>query len=132
MDLFLADWVKRGVKGRTSPEASAEGFQGFPADAYQFLADLKANNTKEWMRANLTRYQDHVKEPLRQLVVLVGDPMVWHLRWIVMAPQQGAGLADGPGVQAEPGAYVPVGGQLAARCQFSVGPRVPDPHTGFD
>lgn len=35
---------------------------------FHFLADLKANNTKEWFAENKTRYEETVREPLRAFV----------------------------------------------------------------
>ncbi len=46
-------------------------FAGFTEETFQFLKELEKNNSKEWMNkddgANKRRYQEHLREPLRQL-----------------------------------------------------------------
>jgi uncharacterized protein (TIGR02453 family) len=37
-------------------------------DLFQFLKDLKANNSREWFQQNKTRYETDVREPLLQFV----------------------------------------------------------------
>ncbi len=43
-------------------------FAGIPADAVAFYRELAGNNTKAWWAANKGRYDDHVREPLAQLL----------------------------------------------------------------
>lgn len=50
----------------------ANEFTGFDPDAFQFFAELKQNNHKEWMQANQTRYQTYVREAFRALFRDVG------------------------------------------------------------
>ncbi len=38
------------------------------SDLFQFLADLKENNSKEWFHANKKRYEAQVREPLLQFI----------------------------------------------------------------
>jgi len=38
-------------------------FPGFSKNAVQFLADLKANNTREWFAENKTIYEQEIKQP---------------------------------------------------------------------
>ena len=33
-------------------------FKGFPAELFDFLAELAANNNRAWFQANKSRYQD--------------------------------------------------------------------------
>jgi uncharacterized protein (TIGR02453 family) len=47
--------------------ASAGG-RLFTDDTLQFLADLHHNNDRDWFLANKHRYEDHVREPARELI----------------------------------------------------------------
>lgn len=44
----------------------------FTADTFQFLTDLRANNSKEWFEANRKRYEAHGKGPLTEFVRAMG------------------------------------------------------------
>ena len=44
------------------------GFPGFPAEMMQFLRGLKRNNRREWFQPRKHLYDQHVKEPMLQLV----------------------------------------------------------------
>ncbi len=44
-----------------------------PAATIQFLADLDANNTKEWFAANKKRYENELKKPGRALAETVNE-----------------------------------------------------------
>lgn len=48
-------------------------FEGFSTDAFQFLSELKENNTDEWMHKNgeenRIRYKNVVREPLRHFLI---------------------------------------------------------------
>jgi uncharacterized protein (TIGR02453 family) len=42
-------------------------FRGFPPEALEFLADLEANNDRDWFKANRARYDEHVVAPATAL-----------------------------------------------------------------
>jgi uncharacterized protein (TIGR02453 family) len=48
-------------------------FTGFPQDALDFLAELKANNNKAWFEANKTRYRSAIVEPAVAFVADLGE-----------------------------------------------------------
>jgi hypothetical protein len=43
-------------------------FRGFQEEAFQFFADLGENNTVEWFSENEPRFEEHVKQPMADLV----------------------------------------------------------------
>ncbi len=43
-------------------------FDGIPATAVRFYAELEQNNNREWWQAHATAYQESVKGPLRALL----------------------------------------------------------------
>jgi uncharacterized protein (TIGR02453 family) len=43
------------------------GFRGFPEQALEFLADLEANNDRDWFKANRTRYDEFLVAPATAL-----------------------------------------------------------------
>jgi len=43
-------------------------FAGFPPDAWTFLTDLEADNTKAFFDANRRRYDDDIASPSKALV----------------------------------------------------------------
>lgn len=53
----------------------AREFHGFSADAFAFLSELQANNTKEWMDAHRERWQSQVLEPMRALFADLGPAL---------------------------------------------------------
>ncbi len=53
--------AKRGTKSK-APEAAP--FTGFPADLFDFLAELRRNNDREWFTGNKQRYRESVVEPM--------------------------------------------------------------------
>jgi len=50
-------------------------FQGFPKASFDFLADLKANNSREWFEDNRHRYDAHWKTPALDLIDTLAEPM---------------------------------------------------------
>jgi uncharacterized protein (TIGR02453 family) len=40
----------------------------FTKDLFKFLVDLRANNNREWFRANKSRYEEAVKEPALEFI----------------------------------------------------------------
>lgn len=47
-------------------------FAGFPREAPSFLADLAANNARDWFERNRERYAAHVLAPAKQFVAALG------------------------------------------------------------
>lgn len=50
-------------------------FRGFPPEALSFLQQLAANNNREWFQANKSDYDTHLKQPLDELVLSLGDEL---------------------------------------------------------
>lgn len=49
--------------------------RGFTQDTFAFLADLKANNNRDWFEANRDRYDAHWRAPALDLIADVADGM---------------------------------------------------------
>ena len=47
----------------------------FTPDLFEFLLELRANNSREWFQANKGRYEQHVKEPLIQFIADFGPKL---------------------------------------------------------
>ncbi len=47
----------------------AGGTQYFTEETFAFLRDLKANNDRDWFKANKDRYEAHVKEPAIRFIL---------------------------------------------------------------
>ena len=50
-----------------------EGFSGFPAASQQFLAELAANNRREWLQEQRERYQRELLAPAQDFCVALGQ-----------------------------------------------------------
>jgi uncharacterized protein (DUF2461 family) len=48
-------------------------FAGFPRDGLAFLAELAANNQRDWFAAHRQRFQSQLLEPAQQFVVALGE-----------------------------------------------------------
>ncbi len=48
-------------------------FDGFPTAGLQFLAELAANNNKEWFNANKTRFKEDLQQPALEFVRVMGE-----------------------------------------------------------
>jgi uncharacterized protein (TIGR02453 family) len=48
-------------------------FSGFPPEGIQFLADLAANNNREWFQANKNTYQEQLLKPAQRFVLALGE-----------------------------------------------------------
>lgn len=46
------------------------------SNAFQFMSELYENNRKEWFDANRTRYEQDVREPIKQLASALSGPMM--------------------------------------------------------
>jgi uncharacterized protein (TIGR02453 family) len=53
--------------------AANQPFEGFRPEAIQFLADLAANNRREWFQARKADYERLLKEPMEDLVESLAD-----------------------------------------------------------
>ena len=51
-------------------------FEGFSPETLEFLRNLEANNNKVWFEAHRQEYQAYLLQPLRDLVVDMGDFML--------------------------------------------------------
>lgn len=47
----------------TKEEVKETKEASFGPELFSFLADLRANNNREWFAANKNRYEEHVLEP---------------------------------------------------------------------
>lgn len=50
-------------------------FDGFPQNAFTFLAELAENNEKAWFEANKSRYEQSVLEPAKGFITAVGNQL---------------------------------------------------------
>ncbi|MEM9780635.1 MAG: DUF2461 family protein, partial [Pseudomonadota bacterium] len=50
-------------------------FNSFSPDALRFLAELKANNTKEWFVENRRPYEVNLKDPGRQFAAEMAEAL---------------------------------------------------------
>ena len=48
-------------------------FSGFPPEGIQFLADLAANNNRQWFEANKKTYQEQLLKPAQSFVLALGE-----------------------------------------------------------
>jgi uncharacterized protein (DUF2461 family) len=68
MDVILFLAGKGEPQPPLVPKPPAPGvFHGFTPDTFTFLAELRQNNTAQWMEANNERYKRVLREPLRAL-----------------------------------------------------------------
>lgn len=63
-------------------------FDGFPKETMRFLRDLKKNNDRDWFNANKPRYEQHVKEPMQQLLSTLAARMKGVHPEIVLEPKK--------------------------------------------
>jgi AAA domain (dynein-related subfamily)/Conserved hypothetical protein (DUF2461) len=70
--LALANTIDRQRRQPKPPNATPR----LPADAFAFLADLRANNNAAWMSANRARYQQSLREPFRKLLEAVAERFI--------------------------------------------------------
>jgi uncharacterized protein (TIGR02453 family) len=57
-------------------ESEEKRFKGFSPKTLKFLKNLKANNNKVWFKAHKADYEDYVLQPMRDLVMDLGDFML--------------------------------------------------------
>src|SRR5262249_23937955 len=68
-------------------------FNGFRPEAFQFLADLAAHNTKKWFDAHRQEFIKYLDEPLRALVTALGPFMRARRSDLETAPKSGKTLS---------------------------------------
>jgi uncharacterized protein (TIGR02453 family) len=61
-------------------------FEGFPADTVKFLAELAANNNREWFQANKDRYERSVRAPAIAFIEAMARPLERVSRHIYVDP----------------------------------------------
>lgn len=54
----------------------ASGFAGFPPEMIQFFRSLKRNNRREWFQPRKHLYEQHVKEPMLELVAAINTELM--------------------------------------------------------
>jgi len=57
-------------------ETEDKSFRGFSPKTFKFLRGLKANNNKAWFQTHRTDYEEYVLQPLRDMVMDLGDFML--------------------------------------------------------
>lgn len=57
-------------------ETEEKRFSGFSPKTLKFLRGLKTNNNKAWFQAHRADYEKYVLQPLRDLVIDLGDFML--------------------------------------------------------
>jgi uncharacterized protein (TIGR02453 family) len=68
--------VKRAAEqSLPSVAAGAGAFAGFPADLFQFLAELGLNNEREWFEPRKQRYESSVLEPALAFIRAMGPQL---------------------------------------------------------
>ncbi|MCZ4281095.1 DUF2461 domain-containing protein [Kiloniella laminariae] len=53
----------------------SSGFSGFPKAGFDFLDELKENNTRDWFQANKKRYRETLQDPLLDFIQAMVDPL---------------------------------------------------------
>lgn len=80
VDVLFALASKQAKKGKAKRKvgtlAPKGEFGGFSRDAFTFLTDLAANNNDEWFSEHKKEFQAKVREPLRDLVTVLGERFV--------------------------------------------------------
>ena len=67
---------KRAPRPAQPPAAAGAGaFAGFPADLFQFLAELGLNNEREWFEPRKHRYESSVLEPALAFIRAMGPQL---------------------------------------------------------
>ncbi len=74
--LELADVAIAAAVAQQQHRPERDPFGGFCSDTFDFLAELKDNNTRDWMTTNRERYQFVLREPLVELCQAVADRYV--------------------------------------------------------
>ena len=81
-------------------------FRGFPPEALEFLAELEANNDRDWFKANRARYDEQLVAPARALgadLADLGEPKLFR-------PFNDTRFHPGPAIKEHLGLAVGYGG----------------------
>ena len=70
IDAVLSGVVQRDTKERAE-ELEDQSTPSISTEAYSFLAELRENNSKEWFNANRQRYEEHVRDPVAEVLEAV-------------------------------------------------------------
>lgn len=62
-------------------------FGGFPRDGLEFLQQLKKHNNRSWFQSHKEAYEQCVKQPMEELVVLIGEGLRRFAPEIVAEPK---------------------------------------------
>lgn len=63
----------------------------FTPEFFEFLLDLRANNDREWFKANKGRYERHVKEPMLRFIEDFAGPLRTISKHFVADPRANGG-----------------------------------------
>jgi uncharacterized protein (TIGR02453 family) len=63
-------------------------FSGFPAEALEFLRDLKLNNNRDWFQPRKQIYDEKVRGPMLELVAALGDEIAGFAPELVTDPKK--------------------------------------------
>lgn len=66
-------------------------FTGFPAGTLQFLAELEANNDRDWFESNRDRYESLVREPALDFVSSMDAPLQRISEHLTAVPKKAGG-----------------------------------------
>jgi len=66
-------------------------FKGFPAELFDFLAELAANNNSAWFQANKSRYQDVVVTPMTEFIVAMAPRLEAISEHFIADPRRNGG-----------------------------------------
>ncbi|MEM7585223.1 MAG: DUF2461 domain-containing protein [Acidobacteriota bacterium] len=63
----------------------------FSPELFEFLRELAENNNRDWFQANKSRYEDHVRDPMLQLISDFGGPLRKISRSFMADPRKSGG-----------------------------------------
>jgi uncharacterized protein (TIGR02453 family) len=66
-------------------------FNGFPAELFDFLAELAANNNRAWFQANKSRYQDVVVTPMAEFILAMAPRLETISEHFIADPRRNGG-----------------------------------------
>ena len=76
------------AKSATPKKSAATGSGAFISPKlFQFMGELKANNTRDWFTENKPRYEEHVKEPLLAFITAFAHPLAKISKKFTAAPR---------------------------------------------
>jgi len=72
----------------TKERAVSVPFSGFPPEMNQFLRALKRNNRREWFQPRKHLYEQHVKEPMLELIAVLNKDLAKYAPEYVTEPKK--------------------------------------------